>query len=165
MIYETLIAVPTGSKQISQIKQGEEVLSASTQLIHGKVEFAWQASKVGYSSGTGGDSHQAMMFYIELSGGRQLICNAVQPVLLANGKYTIAGKLGYGKSLLDGNGNGVPIEYVAAGAYHGGVHGIATIAPWKNNPDGHLLLAEGVVVGDFQMQLFFDQLPDSMKEL
>ena len=167
MTNDTLIAVPAGSKQISQIKKGEEVLTASAHMTNGKLELVWEALKVDFSSGSGASSHHPLMVYVELGTSfeqSKLICVMDQSLLLANGKFTTASKLRLGQSLVDKEGNGVPVNMVNMGGYLGGVHAIATMGPWNDNPDGHLLLAGGVVVGDFQMQMFFDQLPDSMKE-
>ena len=48
--------------------------------------------------------------------------------------------------------------------YQGGVHDIASNWPWKGSPDGHLLLANGIVIGDYMMEIYFDQLSSVLKQ-
>lgn len=165
MIDKTLIAVPNGSKQIHLIKQNEEVLAASAQIIKGKLELAWDAIKVSYSADSGSSS-RSTLFYLDLATESQrLVCTMDQPFLLANGKYTIATKLVPGQHfLVDKEGNKVRINGITVRQYHGSDHAIATMEARENSPDGHLLLAEGVVVGDFWLQVNFSQLPESMKQ-
>lgn len=163
---DTLIAIPEGSKQIYLIAKGEQVLAGSVGSTGGKLQMNWVNTEVNFSQGTGSTGHQPMMVYISMTGKNthELICSMDQPFLLADGKYTTAGKLRPGQQLVDKDGNPVTVELVSIGAYEGGVHHIATDKPWLKIPDGHLLLAGGVVAGDFTMQLYFDQLPDEMKE-
>jgi hypothetical protein len=136
-------------------------------MANGKLELAWEAIKVHFSSGSEVGARSTMVF-LELEGAegsQKLICTVDQVFLLSNGKYTIVTKLRPGQHfLVDKEGNGLVIHSIHRGAYYGGVHGIVTMAPRNNSSDGHLLLVEGVVVGDFWMQMNFSQLPDSMKE-
>lgn len=163
---DTLIAIPDGSKQIYLLAKGEQVLAASVGSTGGKIQVNWSTAEVNFSSGTDKAGHQPMMVYISMTGKdtHELICNMDQPFLLADGKYTKASKLHPGQQLVDKDGDPVKVELVSIGSYDGGVHHISTNKPWHKNPDGHLLLAGGVVAGDYTLQLHFDQLPDSMKE-
>ncbi|MBZ5788751.1 hypothetical protein K8353_01400 [Burkholderia contaminans] len=160
---DTKIAVPGGTKEIYLIAKGDEVLTASV-ASGGKIE--WSSATVSFSAGTALNGHQPMMIYLSLSGTatHDLICNLDQPFLLANGKYAKASKLRPGDQLVDKDGNPVQIDMISIGSYDGGVHHISTDAPWNRHPDGHLLLAGGVVAGDYTMQLYFDQLPDTARD-
>lgn len=162
---DTLIATPNGDKSIYMISVGEQVLVASVGSTSGKIEVNWSTAMVNYSLGTG-YGHQPIMVYLYLSGkgDNELICNMDQPFLLADGRYTTAEKLFPGQQLVDKDGDRVTIKLVSLGSYNGGVHHISTNSLWQKSPDGHLLLAGGVVAGDYTLQLHFDQLPDSMKE-
>ncbi len=162
---DTLVAIPNGFKAISTITKGENVLAASTEVKGDKLQMNWSSAEVNFSAGTGSTGHQPMMVYIVLEDHlNDLICNMDQVFLLANGKYSKAGKLQPGQQLVNKDGNPVIIQLVSIGAYNGGVHHISTNKPWNKNPDGHLLLAAGVVAGDYTLQLHFSQLPDSMKD-
>lgn len=163
---DTLIALPDGDKPISWILEREQVLAASIGSTSGKMQMNWSTARVSFSSGSS-SGHQPMMVYLYLKGKytHELICNMDQPFLLANGRYTTAAKLIPGKQLVDKGGDPVTIGLVSMGSYRGGVHNISTDIPWQNSPDGHLFLAGGVVAGDYNLMLYFDQLPDSMKEI
>lgn len=163
---DTLIAIPNGAKQIFLISKGEQVLAASVGSTSGKMQMNWSTAEVSFSSGTDSKGHQPVMVYISLSGKdtHELICNMDQPFLLADGKYTKAAKLHPGQQLVDKDGDPVMVDLISIGSYDGGVHHISTDKPWHKNPDGHLLLAGGVVAGDYTLQLHFNQLPDTMKE-
>jgi hypothetical protein len=163
---DTLIAIPNGNKQIYLISKGDQVLAASVASTGDKIQMSWSTAEVTFSSGTDKAGQQPMMVYISLIGkdAHELICNMDQPFLLADGKYTTAGKLRPDQQLVDKDGNPVTVKLVSIGSYEGGVHHISTDKPWHKNPDGHLLLAGGVVAGDYTLQMYFAQLPDSMKE-
>ncbi len=57
-------------------------------------------------------------------------------------------------------GEAVPIHEISIGEYIGGVHHISTAAAFDGVIDGHLLLSEGVVSGDFTLQANSGQLID-----
>ncbi|HOY04719.1 MAG TPA: hypothetical protein PLO67_04910 [Saprospiraceae bacterium] len=159
---DTLVAVPGGYAEIYTIPQGAKVLTASA---YEKGGLTWSESTVKFSMGTG-EGPQPFMVYIgfEKEGTKDLICTQEQPFLLSNGKYTTAGKLTPGMQLVDKEGEPVDIQFVSLGYYDGAVHHIATAAPWTGSPAGHLILAGGVVAGDFEMQIKFGELPDHLKD-
>lgn len=163
---DTMIGTPHGNKEIYLISKGEEVLAGSLVPNGGKTQVEWSRTGVSFSSGTSAHGHQPLMVYLSLRGKdrQELLCNMDQPFLLADGKFTKAGKLHPGQQLVDKDGNPLTVELISIGAYNGGVHHISTEAPWSNDPSGHLLLAGGVVAGDYTLQLHFDHLPAWMKE-
>ncbi|MGE5704045.1 MAG: hypothetical protein ACM32O_16095, partial [Clostridia bacterium] len=59
--------------------------------------------------------------------------------------------------------DGVPVEIneVSLGEYKGGVHHIATNKEFAGEISGHLLISEGVVSGDFNLQIHADDLKES----
>jgi hypothetical protein len=163
---DTVVAAPQGNKAIYLFAVGDSVLTGSVDANAGKVQIDWDTALVNFSSGTGSTGHQPMMVYISMTGKvlHEVICTMDQVFLLADGKFTTAGKLRPGQKLVDKDGNPVNVDLVSIGSYDGGVHHISTDRPWHQTPDGHLLLAGGVVAGDYTLQLYFEQLPDDMKE-
>ncbi|WP_321337472.1 hypothetical protein [Breoghania sp.] len=166
--YGTLIAVPgtgpTGSEteKIQDIKLGTEVLAASVVGTSGSgMTLEWRPQLVSFSEGASGGlpGHQieqpnmVYIVYLLKDGLHDLIASTDQPVLLASGKLVTANTLYIGDELIDAEGNPVPVMLVSIGSYFGGVHHIGTAAPTDNGADGHLLLADGVVVGDFDLQM------------
>lgn len=166
MANDTLIAVPDGFAPIYTILVGDSVLAASVAQGTGDLGLNWTPSRVSFSQGTGSGGDQPVMVYLTYGAEKNqgLICNMDQPFLLADGKYTTAGRLRPGQQLVDRDGQPQEIALVSVGSYHGGVHHIATATPWTGTADGHLLLAGGVVAGDWSMQLHFADMPDSVKE-
>lgn len=162
---DTLIAIPDGYKPIYMIAKGEQVLVASVRSNSDKIQMNWSTAKVNYNDGNPSGGEPAVA-YIFLRGKEtnELICSTGQPFLLADGKYTMAGSLHSGQQLVDKDGDPVTIEVRIGHSYYGGVHHISTGNPWYKSPDGHLLLVGGVVAGDHTLQIYFDQIPDSMKE-
>ncbi|SDA19773.1 hypothetical protein SAMN05216315_11239 [Nitrosospira sp. Nsp18] len=163
---DTVIAIPGGGKAIYLFTVGEAVMAGSADSSDGKLGINWAEAVVNFSAGTGSKGHQPMMVYISLTGKtpHELICSTDQVFLLADGKYTRAEKLRPGQQLVDKDGDPVSLDLISIGSYDGGVHHISTDQAWHKKPDGHLLLAGGVVAGDYTLQLYFDQLPAEMKE-
>lgn len=59
------------------------------------------------------------------------------------------------------NSTEVEINEVSVGEYTGGVHHIATDVSFDGKLDGHLLLSEGLVSGDFNLQIHQNELMKS----
>lgn len=168
MAYDTPIAVPSGYKPIQQIAVGESVLAATVTRTQSGTTIAWNANAVTFSTGVGGASVNPAMIYLAFGTDQSagdLICSTDQVFMLATGKLITAARLGVGDELMDRDGNPVPVKTIALGSYKGGVHHISTGELDFTNikPDNHLLLAAGVVAGDYTLQLNFDALPADWK--
>ncbi|UZT98059.1 Hint domain-containing protein [Chryseobacterium fluminis] len=146
----TKIAIPTGFKTIEYFQTGDEVLTAS--LATGSLK--WNTGKVAYSMGTGPDGHQSAMVYMHFGeDDRQIIVTPDQLFLMSTGKLKRSDRLVPGvDELVNEWGEAVPIHEISIGEYIGGVHHISTAAAFDGVIDGHLLLSEGVVSGDFTLQ-------------
>ena len=158
---DTKIATPSGERAISNLRRGDSVLAFSAKLETGKLELSSVEAKVTFSDGTQG---QNRALYISFGSDKEIICTLDQIFLLSNGKYIVGAKLRPGLDLVDGNGNPVAINSVSMGYYSGIIHNIALDNFKITNPDGHLLLAQGVIIGDYAFQVSFDSLSDSLKE-
>ncbi|SHG30194.1 hypothetical protein [Flavobacterium defluvii] len=164
--YNTLVATPDGEKIIQYLNKGDEVLAFSAKQESGKLKLESFTAKINFSSGTGDYGHQPAMAYLSIGEPylqKNIICTTDQVYLLSNGKYTTAGKLRPGLQLVEKDGNPIDITMVSIGNYRGGVHNIATDAPINNNPDGHLIVSNGVIAGDYVLQIHFRNMPDSIK--
>lgn len=83
-----------------------------------------------------------------------LLVTGNQPFLMKDGSLKQAGKLVPGKDVLvRANGNATPIISLDAVMYEKGVHHIATSTEKATSLDEHLLLANGVVMGDYAVQI------------
>jgi hypothetical protein len=124
----------------------------------------WDAAKVDFSAGTCG-GQQLNMVFIAFNGPQQdLMCTLDQPLMLTDGKLTTASRLMPGQALLGKDNQPAVVERVSMGLYNGGIHDIATNRAWDKTPEGHLLLANGLVVGDYYLQLYFDDLKPQYKQ-
>lgn len=83
-----------------------------------------------------------------------LLATTAQPFLMKDGSLKQAEKLVPGRDLLmRKDGSTVPIISVNALLYEKSVHQIATTTEKATSLDGHLLLANGIVIGDYATQI------------
>ncbi|MGE8340006.1 hypothetical protein BSF41_25700 [Flavobacterium sp. ACN2] len=157
----TRIATSSGEKAIGDLYKGDSVLAFSVKLESGKLEFSSSEAKVIFSEGGQG---QNKALYINFGEYKEIICTLDQPFLLRNGKYARGSKLRTGQELVDAKGNAVVINSISLIDYSGMINNIAVDDFKFTSPNGHLLLAQGIIIGDFAFQLSFDSLPDNLKE-
>ena len=155
----TPIAVSAGQSRISDINVGDNVLALS-----GKT---WSPQRVVFSSGTASGTN--IMVYITYGSGSSpstLIVSPDHVFLLSSGKLVTAQMLVPGaQQLMRHDLTPVPILTVSLGNYNGGIHDIATTySPTNVTTDNHLIDSNGVVSGDFFLQLYFPNLPQTVTE-
>ncbi|ABO49535.1 Hedgehog/intein hint domain protein [Desulforamulus reducens MI-1] len=159
--YGTKIGTPNGHKKIEKFAVGDLVLAAGIETSAGGIKLNWSPLKVSFSSGTGPDSHQPAMVYIRHGDTGSIIVTPDHLFLMPNGKLKRADRLVPGKDqLVSYEGRPVPVHEVSIGEYEGGVHHIATQKNFTGDLDGHLLLSEGVVSGDFNLQIHATELKE-----
>jgi len=159
--YGTRIGVPEGSKVIEQFVVGDKVLTANLESSGTGIKLNWSSTKVSFSSGTGPDSQEPAMVYIHHGEVGSLVVTPDHLFLLPNGKLKRADRLVPGQDqLVSAEGTPVAINEVSLGAYTGGVHHIATDKEFTGDLNGHLLISEGVVSGDFNLQIHASELKE-----
>ncbi len=152
LAYGTPVTVPDGTKAIQSIAMGDEVLAADTN-------FQWTAMPVQFSDGTGPGSVQPEMVYLTYGSPEQTIIVTLDHTFLQpGGKLIRASMLIFGDSLLDANGNPIKITKIELKHYVGGVWNIATLHEQPTSLDGHLIETQGVISGDYAVQLFYHEL-------
>lgn len=159
--YNTMIAVPDGQVAIQEIRVGDLVQAANIKDA-GKLE--WQPSRVTFSSGVEGGVHPFMVYINHGEDPHDVICNADQVFMLSTGKLCRAAYLTLKDELVDADGAAVKINMIGVGSYTGGVHHINTDRLWENHIDGHLILADGVVAGDFLLQMNLEAVDAHLRE-
>lgn len=146
------IAVPGGVRPIGEIAVGDEVLAGSAS--DGK--WVWAPAQVAHSAGTLGGIPHPMVFLRYGNEFEALAAEADLPLLLSDGRLARADKLVPGDELVAENGDPLTIHMVSIGNHIGGEHAVA-LAFDHDTPsdklDGHLLLVNGVVIGDFYLQM------------
>jgi hypothetical protein len=150
----TAIAVNAGqTKAVELFLPGDGVYVADgASLSH------WSQRTVLFSSGTGDFGAANTLIRIVFGPDEQhqkyIIANRNQPFLLAERKLKRAAYLVPGQDeLLRADGLSVPIRGLEVGTFKKGVHHIATSLEPATSMDGHLILANGVVCGDYALQI------------
>lgn len=83
-----------------------------------------------------------------------LLVTGIQPFLMKDGTLKQAEKLVPGRDVLIlQDGSTTPIVSLEVGMFEKGVHHIATSTQKATSLDGHLMLANGIVVGDYAAQI------------
>lgn len=131
---------------IEKIAVGDSVYACGKDLV-------WQKHNVEFSQGTTVASRQpytVLVIYLD----RFLAITSDHVFLMADGTLKRADRLIVGEQLVSPEGKPVEIQAVHIGDYTAGFHHIATV---KAIPDadlnGHLLNTNGVVSGDYMLQI------------
>lgn len=148
---DTPIATPEGSVKVQDIVPDETVvLAAGTELD-------WTPTVVGQASFAtpGVTEHTIYITYMIDDEEQGLVVTRDQPLLLAGGKLIVADWLQLEDELVDRDGNPVQLTDVRWGSYSGNFYEFATsMTPPDKNLDGHLVLTNGIVAGDFAIQVY-----------
>jgi hypothetical protein len=141
----TTIAIPGGSSQIESLREGDTILAAG-------VDLQWQARTLRFVAGSGSGINTVMFLEFGDRGG-DIIVTVGQLFLMPDRSLKEARDLRLTDSLLGSDGQPVALKVISMGSYQGSIWDIATSMD-KPHPDfaGHLLDANGVVAGDFDLQ-------------
>jgi len=157
----TPVAGPDGLRALGDYVAGDQVLAAAAA----GGSLCWTPQTVEFSAGSppaaGSGSPGTIMVYVEYGDGQALIASPNQLFLTPSGQVKRADQLVPGAdSLVDKEGGGVALHRLASGHYRGGIHHIATSVPsydaWDGSLDGHLINANGIVCGDYVLQMYQD---------
>lgn len=162
LAYGTLVATVDGPRAVETIATGDEILGG-WRAGDGDTAIEWRPVSVTFSDGAASQVSHATVYLTfgsdeEPTG--ELICTGDQPVMLADGSLAIAKLLRQGEELMGQDGNPVRLRSVAIGEYSGGIHHVGTGARATSEDgtaivDGHLVVAAGIVVGDYFLQIYF----------
>lgn len=134
---------------------GDVVLAADTALT-------WSEVPLQFSEGA--PAKKSALIRLDYKIGDEplsLLVTRGQPVFTPAGKLMRADRLRPGDPLVLADGSGTtPLLSIAAGIFDKGVHHIATTQNAATQIDGHLLNSNGIVTGDFALQISgFDSEP------
>jgi hypothetical protein len=152
------------TKAIREFVRGDPVYVADdVDLKH------WSTRTVAFSSGTGeGGLNTLLKIEFAAPGGDgALYCNHQQLFLMPDGKLKRASRLVPEQdSLVTPDGTPAKVISITPGRYKKGVHHIATTDGPATTVGGHLIVADGVVSGDYALQITnLDQVkPEVMVE-
>lgn len=151
--YQTQIAIPDGQKRIQDIQVGNMILVCSILKDSAwGVRISWSEKAVEMIE-NGSVPRPVMIYHLLLDGNQEIVCSANQPFLLTDGKYVKAEKLKLSDQLVSYEGEHLSLKMISLGSYEGKLYDLAADSHWTGNPDGHLLLTNGVIAGDYMMQM------------
>jgi hypothetical protein len=116
----------------------------------------WSTRTVQFSSGTGEGGMNTLLKidFAAPDGDSALYCNYQQLFLMPDGKLKRAARLVPGEdSLVTQDGTPAKVLSITPGRYKKGVHHIATSTGPAKEVGGHLIVADGVVSGDYALQI------------
>jgi len=146
----TQVAGADGFKAIEDVRVGDPVLAADAAL-------RWSLRTVEFSGGTGTDALGTEMIEVTFSGAEgeeaRLVVTPAHLFYLPDGTLKRADRLVAGEELVRADGGRAPVLRLEAGPRRGAVHHIATSATPATGVDGHLLNCNGIVTGDYALQL------------
>jgi hypothetical protein len=143
----------TESKPINEILVGDMIYVAEDSTLKN-----WTTKTVEFSSGTGDKASGTIMIQVDFgtdeSNFETLYVTPNQVFYVPGGKLQRANTLQPGVSLLvRADGSTVPVLQLTTGKFEKGIHHVATSQTAATSMDGHLMLAKGIVCGDFALQL------------
>jgi hypothetical protein len=157
-------------KSIEKFELEDDVLTAALAMPttrSGKMQITWSQSKVKMSMGSpplpAGQKNYPDVIHVNYGAGLELICTLDQVFLLANGKLKHASQLALTDKLTAPDGSPVEINSVKVAQYAGGIHHIATSVEPVKNANGHLLNTNGVITGDYSLQISTGKMGDALE--
>jgi hypothetical protein len=141
----------TTYRPIHEFAVGDKVLVATKPDLS-----AWEQVPVAFSSGTGpgSDSPTIQIRYGDPGQPETLIVSARQLFLVTGGKLKQASRLVAGEDQLVGaDGSAVPIIDLIGGIAADTLHRVATSTAPATSLAGHLMVINGVMCGDYALQL------------
>jgi hypothetical protein len=149
LAFGTPIATPGGAKAIELFNIGDSVSVGSWD----KSKLGWSEGSVKFSSGTDPGSINTMIF-IDFGEQGHLIATPDNLFLMSNGKLKRADRLVPHKDeILTAEGAAIGITAVISGQWNKGLHHIATGLEFTGSLDGHLINTNGIVTGDYCLQI------------
>ncbi len=163
--WQTPIAISEKeTNEIQHLTVGDQILTANFK----GGELSWKTHKLKFSGGTPplpkNQAHYPLAVFIHFEEESSLICTPDQLFLLASGKLKAAGKLSIEDELVNQDGKAIPINSVKLAEYSGGWHHVATTLDFNGSVDGHLLCSNGVVTGDYTLQVHQEELGDMLED-
>lgn len=158
----TQVAAPAGPTALRGLAIGDAVLAA-----HGVGDPAgtmdWRPTTVTFATTSQSPPGGAAPLMVNIGFGvdRSIIVHPGQLMLVAAGTLKRADRLVPGSdALIDRDGATLTVHAVTPGHYHGEIAYVATgdtdPADWDGTLDGHLLALDGVIVGDYLLELMAD---------
>ncbi len=145
--YGTQVAVGDGeARSMELIEVGDTAWAGGPSL-------QWGGARVSFSMGAPPSPERPpIMVYVHF-GDEEIVATPDHPLLLSDGRLVRSRQLYPRASLMRANGQSALVDFVVAGQFNGGLHDIAVNgADPTGSLDGHLIVTNGIVSGDFALQ-------------
>ncbi|QJB31961.1 hypothetical protein HF329_11730 [Chitinophaga oryzae] len=147
------MAIPQGEMPVMDLHNSSPLQAASLN----NNQPVWQSVFVNLCQQA--DNGQSTSVFVLYGSNQKLVTSMDQLFLLSTGLLIRASKLVPGThELMDKDGNPVAIMQVSMGTFGEPLYRLAANPPYAGNPDGHLLLANGVIAGDFILNMNAEEL-------
>ncbi len=155
------VTLPEGKVLIDRMMMGDRIMSFSPneQLT----EFRSEPESVKFVSGTPADGNR-ILFMLQTTTNQSLLATNDQVLVTVEGKLIRASKLQAGDKFWGCNGEKLQLASVVQGRFNVGVVGLSTDYSSDDvTLDNHFICANGIIAGDFYIQLHYDDLVDEEK--
>lgn len=157
---DTPIATPDGAVKVQDVVPNTTVVLAAGRNLEFTPTIVTQAS----FATPGVTEHTIYLKYLVDGQEMELVVTRDHPFLLHGGLLQPADWLQVGDQLTDRNGQPAQVIEIGWGSYTGNFYEFATVMePPKENLDGHLVLTNEVVSGDFAVQVFCEMETNKAK--
>ncbi|MGL4599272.1 MAG: hypothetical protein ACRCYO_17250 [Bacteroidia bacterium] len=156
--FSATIASPTGDLAVHTLQTGNAVHAGTLQ----GTTMKWTTQALSLSAGLN-SSEAADVITLVVNGSTKLSVTPDHVLMLANGKLVLAQALKISDLLMRADGEVAKITALGLEHLEHAIHSISTDAPFDGTPNGHLITTNGIVNGDYTLQINFDKLPSSFK--
>lgn len=147
------VAVPQGQMPVMDLHNSSPLQAAS---LNGN-QPVWQSMFVNLCQQA--DNGQSTTVFLLYGSNQKIVTSVDQLMMLSTGQLIRADKLVPGQHrLMDKDGSSVELLQVSLGTFGEPLYRVASNAPYSGVPDGHLLLVNGVIAGDFILNLNEEEL-------
>jgi hypothetical protein len=156
--FSATVTTPTGDAAINTLQTGNSIHAATMQ----GTSMQWKTQAVSLSAGLN-SNETADVITLVVNGSTKLSVTPDHVLMLANGKLIQAQGLKINDALMRADGEVAKITALGLEHLEYAIHSISTDAPFDGTPNGHLLNTNGIVCGDYTLQIHFDQLAATYK--
>ncbi|HEY0396162.1 MAG TPA: hypothetical protein VGD01_16885 [Candidatus Elarobacter sp.] len=152
--YGTALRTAEGLKSVETLTTSDRVMALDDPAALAEGRPTWTLQPVVFTGGAGAETAPPAVS-IGYGDNRHVVAPADQLVMTGTGKLKAASRLVPGRDEMRlADGTRAPVTRVARGTFaQGSRHVAASDTAFNGSVGGHLLDAEGVVVGDYVLQL------------
>jgi len=148
----TPIGISDGWKTIEQMVSGSSALAGTLTGDESNRTVSWTNQYVLRKTEHFGITPITMV-YITYGDNKELIVTPGHLFISKDGTLRQASTVYVGMELLQADGTETPIQSVTFNSYTGAVYTLAVVEVYQENSDGHLLNANGIVMGDYVLEI------------